>query len=117
MDAVSLSDGEKLILLMLCDAQEALKIKSDIDPQFVRKCLQTGNSWALAWQYPGIFGISDVSPETVREKIEILEMWTALERSQDSLADNPRDRLGRASALFAGFDGTARSAIFPPPGL
>ncbi len=109
---MELSDGEKLILIMLSEIYEHLKIEGEIDPQFVQSAIFREQTWALAWKYPGIAGSSENNtPPVVNEVLDILEMWEILEISYNKLqpADKARveteaEPFGR-NVQFRGFDG------------
>ena len=70
------SDDGKLIALMLCDLFKHQKIKSDVDPNFVAAMIHRGALWALGWEYTGIFHGHEDSRATLKEVLEILDMWT-----------------------------------------
>jgi len=44
---VKLSQGEKLILLMLCEIQEHLKLKGDTNTELIKEAIYSGNLWGL----------------------------------------------------------------------
>src|SRR5260370_31721904 len=71
---LKLSDGEKLIILMLCELYEHLKVKREIDPTFVASAIRGGHLWSLDWEYPGIFDGHEDNKTTVHEVIDILDM-------------------------------------------
>jgi uncharacterized protein YfbU (UPF0304 family) len=109
---MELSNGEKLILIMLSEIYEHLKIKGEIDPQFVREAIFSENTWGLAWKFPGIFGSGEnKTPPVVSEVLDILEMWQMLETSYKRLKPVDKARIeaeakpfGR-DVHFRGFDG------------
>jgi uncharacterized protein YfbU (UPF0304 family) len=108
---VKLTEGERLITLMLCDLFKRIEVKSDIDPDFVSDAIHRGHLWALNWQYPGIFHGDDTDEPVVRETGDILTMWSVLEDAYGRLNETGRDRFKEAVApwpnevLFRGFDG------------
>ena len=103
------SDGEKLIMIMLCELFKHLKIDSEIDPLFIEDALYGGHYWSLEWQYPGIFDVQADSIETVREVLDVLEVWWFLEKSYENLSDQDKGRVKKEAKLeevvFLGFDG------------
>lgn len=113
---MELSDGEKLILLMLCQIQEHLKMKDDTDTALVKEAIYSGNLWGLKWGMPGVFHGSETSEEIVTEMVNILVMWQRLEESFNNL--NPQDKkwlaehsdLGR-DVKFHGFDGNDQTEV------
>jgi hypothetical protein len=46
---MKLSDGEKLILIMLSDVYEKLEIEGEINPKFVKSAIGSGHPWGLKW--------------------------------------------------------------------
>jgi uncharacterized protein len=109
---MELSEGEKLILIMLSEIHEKLRIDDGIDPQFVRDAIYGEYTWALAWKYPGLVGSSEnKTPPAVREVLDVLEMWELLEYSNNRLqsADKVKvkadTKLSGHDVRFRGFDG------------
>lgn len=47
-EEVTFSPGEKLILLMLADLHDHLKIKSETDTKLLRAAIHSGNVWVWA---------------------------------------------------------------------
>lgn len=109
---MKLSDGEKLILLMLADIYESTGVKSDsdIDPNFVRQAIYSGHLWGLSQKYYGIFH-EDTSEEVASEAASIMSMWQMLEDRFKTLTAEEKERLEREAdpfgkhVRFTGFDG------------
>lgn len=100
---MELSSGEKLILIMLSEVYEHLKIKGDIDPQFVREAIFSENTWGIAWKYPGIMGsVEAPTPPAVSKVLDILEMWELLEISYSKLQPPEKERVEKEAKLFGG---------------
>ncbi len=111
---MKLSDGEKLIICMLADLLKATGAKSETNPDFVKEAIISGNTWALAWEYPGIFDAEDKSAY-VRDVGDILQMWTTMEETIDRLPPTDLQRFRgvgiiTADGRFPGFDGNNESA-------
>ena len=104
METMNLSDGEKLILSMLCDIYQHLEIKGDIDPSFVRDALIGGHYWAIKEEYRGLLNIEADCPDIVDEVFDILAMWSVLEKSYEQLSDQEKETI-KTEAKFPGFDG------------
>lgn len=108
---VRLSDGEKLILLMLRDLHKHLKVKGEIDPDFVAEAIAGGHYWGLRWRYSGIFHDYEDSEKTVTEVVDVLDMWVFLESSHGKLSQKDKAQIeSEAGPLgknvrFPGFDG------------
>ena len=76
---MSLSDGEKLITVMLCDIYKALNLKGVVDPDFISSSILAGQFKELEWELQGIFRDPQNKDAPVIEIGEILEMWSAIE--------------------------------------
>lgn len=116
---MELSNGERLIIVMLAEVMEALKLHQGIDPSLVRSLVINNDGWALRRKYSGIFQSQPPTDEVVAETTNILWMWGIIESSIQ--------RLNGAEALeaegwhwrsFGGFDanndphyGVARTII------
>jgi hypothetical protein len=107
---MKLSDGERLIIAMLCDIYKSGNIKGEIDPEFVASSILDRQEWALQWKYPGLFPGSDDAPAVVRETCDILEMYRVLTFSFEALSEEDQAKLrGKAAPFdeyvrFRGFD-------------
>ena len=110
-----MSDGEKLLTLMLCDVFKHQKIKSDIDPAFVESAIYGGHDWALKWKYSGIFHGHEDNSDTLKEVLDILGMWSCIERGYRNLSKTDKIRVTKEAAhygqdvSFPGFDGNNES--------
>lgn len=98
---MQLEAKDKLILNMLCDIYEHLKIEDRLDPDLIREAVSSDNMWALSWQYDGIFSGSDIeTPTMVQEVADILEMWRMLEKSFEKLSLEDRQYLADEVGFF-----------------
>jgi uncharacterized protein len=95
--------AEKVILFMLADLHEHLKVKSDLDPKFIKEAITGGNAWALTWQYGGAFNNQEPTDDLIQEVCSILDMWTVLEASHNSLSGPDK---GRVTAQCIGYGTT-----------
>ncbi|NLR33965.1 YfbU family protein [Aeromonas hydrophila] len=112
---MKITDGEKLILLMLSELYEELEINREIDPKFIKEAIFSNNLWALPWKYSGIPFEDQEDPEIVREVLDILDMWSFIEYSYAQLDDDKKSLLeidatpfGK-NPTFPGFDGNNES--------
>ena len=71
---MKLSDGEKLILTMLCEIHEKLKIENGVDTELVKEAIYGGNLWGMKWAFTGIFHDSEPTDEVVEEAAEIMDI-------------------------------------------
>lgn len=121
---MELSSGEKLILVMLSEIYEHLKIKGEIDPKLVQSAIFGEQTWSLAWAYPGIVGSGEnKTPPVVREVLDILEMWELLEYSYSQLQPADKTKV-KADAKpsghdvrFRGFDGNNETEYMAATGV
>ncbi|MFS3726593.1 YfbU family protein [Proteus mirabilis] len=114
---MKLSDGEKLIILMLNDLHRSNNVKSDFDPDFLDEAIRDNHLWSITWKYPGIEFNSqnDNTPPLVKEVLDYLEMWSFIEASYKRLSPEEIERLKQLAPvfgnkpLFEGFDGNNES--------
>ena len=112
---VRIRDGEKLILAMLRDLYHHHQVKDgEIDPDFVMEAVWGGHYWGLDWQYQGLFHGHEDKRRTVREVVDILDMWDFLEGSFEKLSAKEKGRFAKemepfTDVKFSGFDGNNES--------
>lgn len=110
-----LSDGEKLIAVMLADVIKGMKIKSDTNVDLVEKVIYGGHYWALGWEMPGIFHGHVDKQSRVRFVVDVLDMWSFIEEAHAALNVADQERLSQqsestgATFVFPGFDGNNES--------
>lgn len=112
---VKLDDGSKLVILMLGELFKQLKLKTQIDPDFLAEVIYGGHYWALDWEYSGIFHHHEDGAATVSEVVDVMDMWTFLEEGFERLSKEDQDRVAEATTLgkyvvFSGFDGNNESS-------
>ena len=84
---IRLGDGEKLILVMLCQLFKHLKLKGgEIDLEFVEDVIFGGRYWGLDWKYNDLYHGHEDSRAVVTEVLNILDMWYFLERGFTELS-------------------------------
>ncbi|ODT77628.1 MAG: hypothetical protein ABS69_08675 [Nitrosomonadales bacterium SCN 54-20] len=76
---MKLSDGEKLILLMLSEVFEKLKVEGSIDPALVKNAISHDHPWALKWEYDRVSALSGKNNLRENQAVDILNMWTLIE--------------------------------------
>jgi len=107
---ITFADGEKLIIMMLCQLFNHLKVKGEIDPAFVEEVIYGGHYWALDWGYEGLFHRHEDAAIVVSEVVDILDMWRFLESGFRELSKKDRDQVAKEAepfgknVLFLGFD-------------
>jgi uncharacterized protein YfbU (UPF0304 family) len=109
---MTLSDGEKLILVMLSGLYKKLDIKHEVDPDLVLSSIFDNQLWGLRWEYGSILQDSpDNDPPEVMETADILQMFTWIDRSFDSLSAPDKAKVEQGAGhnkhylKFPGFDG------------
>lgn len=108
---MKITNSEKLILLMLSEIHEHLKIKSDIDPTFVKEAIHSGNTWGFEWQYPSLFESSGRDSIEVTDVVNTLDMWLFIETAYKEFSAADKAKLLEISPhygkdpKFSGFDG------------
>jgi uncharacterized protein YfbU (UPF0304 family) len=109
--AVEFTDGEKMIVLMLCDLMTALKVKGETNPEFLKSVIFGGHYWGLKWGLSGVFHDHVDKPQVVRDVADILDMWTFVESAYAKLPKKEKDRIEKEAppfgkyVSFRGFDG------------
>lgn len=114
-DWIKISDGDKLILIMLCSLFKKLGIDDSVDPSFVEGAIYGGHSWALEYEYPGIFEKED-EHSAVNEVFDILGIWWVIESSRHKFSEEENNRIDEEiyprSAVFEGFDGNNETEYY-----
>jgi len=75
---MKLSDGEKLILLMLSEVFQKLRVEGSVDPGLVKNAISHDQSWVLKREYDRVLG-SGKNNDSANQVIDILNMWTITE--------------------------------------
>lgn len=112
---MKITDGEKLILLMLSELYDKLEVDGEIEPDFIRSAIFSSNLWSIPWKYPGIPFEEQDTPEIVKDVLDILDMWSFIEHSYEKLSEKDKTYLEKEAAPFGetpkfpGFDGNNES--------
>lgn len=107
---MKLTDGEKLILIMLSEMYEKLGIKGEIEPDFIKSAIFSDQTWGIGWKYSGLPFEETETPEIVKEVVDILDMWRFIEDAYEKLSDDEKNELEKRAApfgkepKFGGFD-------------
>lgn len=102
---MKLTDGEKLIALMLADLMKHLQCESEIDPQVVEDAITGGRLWTLKRKvYYGLFAGQEPEESEIDEVRAVLSMCHRLESAienlePDDLAEIPHNK----RKLYRGF--------------
>jgi uncharacterized protein YfbU (UPF0304 family) len=113
---VRFTDGEKLIAMMMRDVYKHLKIRGEVDPEFVGDVMFGGHYWAPRWNMHGVFHEYEDDPRDVRFVVDVLDMWTFIEHAYGKLSakekrvvEKEAEPFGK-NPRFIGFDGNNESA-------
>lgn len=108
---MKITDGEKLILLMLSELYDKLGVEGEVEPDFIRSAIFSNNTWSIPWKYVGIPFEEQDTPEVVKEVLDILDMWSMIERSYEILSNESKEFVEKEASPFGkdprfpGFDG------------
>lgn len=109
--APHLSDGEKLIAMMLAELIKKQNVEIETNVDLVQKVIIGGHYWALGWEMPGIFHGHADKQSRVRFVVDVLDMWSFIEEAFEAMGQDQRERLAKEAdpfgthVQFAGFDG------------
>ncbi len=112
---MKLTDGEKLIVLMLSELYEKLGVNGEIEPDFIKSAIFSDQLWGIKWKYSGIPFEESEDPEIVKEVVDILDMWSFIERAYSQLNEEQKTKLEAdvpyfgQDPKFVGFDGNNES--------
>lgn len=112
---MKISDGEKLILLMLSEIYDKLGVDGEVEPDFIRSAIFSDNTWSIPWKYMGIPFEEQNTPEVVKEVLDVLDMWSMIERSYEGLSEKQKEWVEKEAEPFGkdpkfpGFDGNNES--------
>lgn len=116
---MKLTDAEKLTLAMICEIHTELKLNAKgYDSKLIRSALETGNTWAIEWEYADVLGFEqkDEHPE-LSKVVDVMEMWEFMEEGFDALTPQEKDVLAEKAhpfgrdVKFRGFDGNNESQL------
>ena len=97
---MKITDGEKLILLMLSEIYEKMGIDGEIEPEFIKSAVFSDNLWSVPWKYSGIPFEDQETPEIVKKVVNILDMWSFIESSYISLSEAEKKKLEQDADPF-----------------
>jgi uncharacterized protein YfbU (UPF0304 family) len=106
----TLSEGEKLILTMLCDLYRKVGAEGAIDPGFLQSAVRGGHYWAVEWQYPSFAHGHDNTVSQADFVSKVLGLWRQIEESFRQLSADQKGKVMSEAALtaqpsFPGWDG------------
>lgn len=116
--AVEFSDGEKLLVIMMRDLLKHLKVKGEIDLNFIGDVIWGGHYWAPKWDMTGLFHDMEDDPKDLTFVVDVLNMWRHIERAYAGLSKKDKAKLAKEAepcgehVAFCGFDGNMESSCF-----
>lgn len=103
---MNLNDSERLIVFMLAEIMEAMKLDDEIDPTLIKSLAASSDDWAIKHKYSGLFPSESRSDDVVRETIDLLWMWGIVEHGITNLQGTEATQAKKwHSTSFTGFDG------------
>ena len=115
---MKLSDGEKLIIVMLADIQKHLGFRGEVDPELVKSAIYNNSLFGLEWEYSFLFSGEEKSEAVVTEVVDVLDMWSFLEGAYKLLGAPDKARIAAEvpyygkEVVFPGFDGNNEGEHF-----
>ena len=112
---MNITDGEKLILIMLSELYDKVGVDGEIDPDFIRSAISSDNTWSIPWKYTEIPFQTEETPYFSRKVLDILDMWSMIERSYIGKSQRNKELIAKEAKLsstelvFTGFDGNNES--------
>jgi uncharacterized protein YfbU (UPF0304 family) len=112
---IRITDGEKLTLGILAEIHKHLKVKGELEPDFIMDAIYGGHYWGLSWRYSGIFHGHEDSRRSLSEVVDILDMWSLIESGYAALTAKDKARVEKEAEPFGknprfrGFDGNNES--------
>lgn len=106
-----ISDGEKLILFMLCDMYSKTVKNGEMEPEFIKSAIFGGHYWGLNWKLTGLLHDHRASNRALGEVVDILDMWSFIEEAYEKFDQSQRERIKKEAEPFGeyvefrGFDG------------
>lgn len=107
-----MTDGERLITVMLAEVMEALNLNNLIDPIFVKTLVCSGDEWAIQRKYRSLLSVSGPTSDEISETTNILRMWDIIEKSVGRLEGaQAEEARGWSLTKFNGFDPKEKSRL------
>jgi uncharacterized protein YfbU (UPF0304 family) len=108
---MKLSNGEKLILILLTEIYDKLGIDGETDSEFIQSAIFSDNLWGLSWKFSGIPFEKSETPPIVHKVVNILDAWSFIEESYEGLSEEDKLKVEKGAYWFGknpkfrGFDG------------
>lgn len=118
--AVRFSDGEKLLMLMMRDVYNHLKMDGEIAPDFIADVIFGGHYWAPKWDMQGLFNDHIDDPRDVKHVVDVLDMWGFIEEAYEKLTPEDKKQVDSeygGSVRYEGFDGNNEGSQYSIAGF
>lgn len=109
---IQLDKPQRLMVWLLTEILKTQKgYESRDDISLIQEAIYGGHLWALDWELTGLMHSHTDKPEAVRFVVDVLDMWTFIERAFDALSDADKAKLEKEvpytgkEPKFIGFDG------------
>ena len=116
-DSVKFSDGERIIICLLCEVLKKLPKNEDGDEpnyDYIKEAVGWGHFWSLKLRQSGCSGLLEtpIDEELAWETLDIVQMWDMLEFSYKKLSKQDQELVDSKitdKVFFRGFDGNEES--------
>lgn len=109
---IQLDKPQRLMVWLLTEMLKTQKGYEDRhDISLIQEAIYGGHLWALDWELTGLMHSHTDKPEDVKFVVDVLDMWTFIERAFDELSDDDKAKLEQEvpyigkDPKFIGFDG------------
>jgi len=109
------TNPEKLMMWMLSEIMKGQKNYEKETVELIQEAIYGGHFWALDWQLTGIMHNHVDTKKSVNLVVDVLDMWTFIERAYADLSAGDKKRIATEvgplgnNPKFDGFDGNYES--------
>lgn len=111
-EEIQLDKPQRLMIWLLTEVLKNQKGNGEAqNVPLIQEAIYGGHLWALDWEMAGVMHSHTDKPEDVRFVVDVLDMWTFIERAFDGLSDAEKAKLEKEvpyigkNPKFIGFDG------------
>jgi uncharacterized protein YfbU (UPF0304 family) len=110
---MKLSQGERLIISLLADLHDHLRVENSVSPKLLQAAVLDGHLWELDWTYESLANDYSVGESVVRHVVDTLDMYMFLETAFEDLTTADQSKIKAANyngaPTFEGWDGNNES--------
>jgi hypothetical protein len=108
------TNEQKVIVAMLAEVHQALKIRNGMNADLISKAIWTDNTWAIPWDIQLAWDNLPEDPAYVKHVGDVLDMWSFIEEGYEALSAADKQRFAnetryKGAPKFPGFDGNNES--------